>query len=167
MTNKQCFNAIAAASQREAEAHKTTIMLSKEKEELRMELKALLVDYRRLVVEYVLNAIQNLADMETIRKKLQVCLEEKEKLERCCLLSLSLVSKVILGKSPSSCFSAHMCLSSRQVDYLKAKIEQEKSQTSETSKQGRKEIDLSSKTDMPIVNINHIQTSNYSVKGEV
>ncbi|KAI5412598.1 Kinesin-like protein KIN-12E, variant 3 [Lathyrus oleraceus] len=64
-----------------------------------------------------IQAIQNHAEMDTILKKLEVCLEEKEKLER-------------------------------QVDDLKAKFEQEKSQLSETTTEGREQIDP------PSININ-------------
>ncbi|KAJ1400041.1 P-loop containing nucleoside triphosphate hydrolase [Sesbania bispinosa] len=67
-----------------------------------------------------IQAIQNQAEMDTMRKKLEVCLGEKEKLER-------------------------------HVDDLKAKFEQEKSQTTE---EGREQIDLPSTTDMPVMNIN-------------
>ncbi|XP_058779630.1 kinesin-like protein KIN-12E [Vicia villosa] len=64
-----------------------------------------------------IQAIQNHAEMDTILKKLEVCLGEKEKLER-------------------------------QVDDLKAKFEQEKSHLSETTTEGRDQIDL------PSININ-------------
>ncbi|CAK8535490.1 unnamed protein product [Lathyrus sativus] len=64
-----------------------------------------------------IQAIQNHAEMDTILKKLEVCLGEKEKLER-------------------------------QVDDLKAKFEQEKSQLSETTTEGREQIDP------PSININ-------------
>ncbi|GAU17140.1 hypothetical protein TSUD_106390 [Trifolium subterraneum] len=70
-----------------------------------------------------IQAIQNQAEMDTIRKKLEVCLGEKEKLER-------------------------------QVDDLKAKFEQEKSQISETTTEGREQVDPPSMTDMPVNNIN-------------
>ncbi|XP_047323836.1 kinesin-like protein KIN-12E [Impatiens glandulifera] len=45
-------SAIAAASQREAEAHETAIVLSKENEELRMKLKVLLEDNNKLIDLY-------------------------------------------------------------------------------------------------------------------
>ncbi|MCI16100.1 kinesin motor domain protein, partial [Trifolium medium] len=61
--------------------------------------------------------------MDTIRKKLEVCLGEKEKLER-------------------------------QVDDLKAKFEQEKTQISETTTEERERIDPPSMSDMPVNNIN-------------
>ncbi|CAI8592799.1 unnamed protein product [Vicia faba] len=64
-----------------------------------------------------IQAIQNHAEMDTILKKLEVCLGEKEKLKR-------------------------------QVDDLKAKFEQEKSQLSETTTEGREQIDP------PSININ-------------
>ncbi|KAK7261134.1 hypothetical protein RIF29_27438 [Crotalaria pallida] len=67
-----------------------------------------------------IQAIQNQAEMDTIRKRLEVCLEEKDKLER-------------------------------QVDDLTAKFEQEKSQA---TKEGRKQMELPSTTDMPAININ-------------
>ncbi|KAK2424346.1 kinesin protein KIN-12E [Trifolium repens] len=70
-----------------------------------------------------IQAIQNQAEMDTIRKKLEVCLGEKEKLER-------------------------------QVDDLKTKFEQEKSQISETITEGREQIEPPSMTDMPVNNIN-------------
>lgn len=44
--------AIAAASQREAEAHETTIILAKENEELRMKLKVLIEDNNKLIELY-------------------------------------------------------------------------------------------------------------------
>lgn len=47
-----------------------------------------------------------------------------------------------------------MCFSCRQLDDLKAKFEQEKSQTSETTKEGGEQIDLPSTNDTPVININ-------------
>lgn len=52
MELKTMVDAIAAASQREAEAHETAIMLSKENEELRMKLKVLIEDNNKLIELY-------------------------------------------------------------------------------------------------------------------
>ncbi|RLN41104.1 phragmoplast orienting kinesin 2-like [Panicum miliaceum] len=52
MELKTLVDAIASASQREAEAHETAIGLAKENEELRMQLKVLIEDNRRLVELY-------------------------------------------------------------------------------------------------------------------
>ncbi|GFY98894.1 P-loop containing nucleoside triphosphate hydrolases superfamily protein [Actinidia rufa] len=49
---KTMVDAIAAASQREAEAHETAIFLSKENEELRMKLKVLIEDNNKLIELY-------------------------------------------------------------------------------------------------------------------
>jgi len=49
---KTLVDAIASASQREAEAHETAIGLAKENEELRMQLKVLIEDNKRLVELY-------------------------------------------------------------------------------------------------------------------
>jgi kinesin family protein 15 len=49
---KTLVDAIATASQREAEAHETAIGLAKENEELRTELKVLIDDNKRLVELY-------------------------------------------------------------------------------------------------------------------
>lgn len=49
---KTLVDAIAAASQREAEAHETAIFLSKENEELRMKLRALIEDNSKLIELY-------------------------------------------------------------------------------------------------------------------
>lgn len=49
---KTMVDAIAAASQREAEAHEIAIMLSKENDELRMKLKALIEDNSKLIELY-------------------------------------------------------------------------------------------------------------------
>lgn len=49
---KAMVDAIAAASQREAEAHETAIVLSKENDELRMKLKVLLDDNNKLIELY-------------------------------------------------------------------------------------------------------------------
>ncbi|XP_008789959.2 kinesin-like protein KIN-12G [Phoenix dactylifera] len=49
---KTMVDAIAAASQREAESHETAIMLAKENEELRMKLKVLIEDNNRLIELY-------------------------------------------------------------------------------------------------------------------
>ncbi|EPS61047.1 hypothetical protein M569_13753, partial [Genlisea aurea] len=49
---KTMVDAIAAASQREAEAHETAILLSKENDELRMKLKVLIEDNNRLIDLY-------------------------------------------------------------------------------------------------------------------
>ncbi|XP_058085499.1 kinesin-like protein KIN-12G [Magnolia sinica] len=49
---KTMVDAIAAASQREAEAHETTITLAKENEELRMKLKVLIEDNNKLIELY-------------------------------------------------------------------------------------------------------------------
>lgn len=52
MELKTLVDAIASASQREAEAHETAIGLAKENEELRMQLKVLIEDNKRLVELY-------------------------------------------------------------------------------------------------------------------
>jgi kinesin family protein 15 len=52
MELKTMVDAIAAASQREAEAHETAIMLSKENDELRMKLKVLIEDNNKLIELY-------------------------------------------------------------------------------------------------------------------
>ncbi|KAB1226943.1 Phragmoplast orienting kinesin 2 [Morella rubra] len=52
MELKTMVDAIAAASQREAVAHETAIMLSKENDELRMKLKVLIEDNNRLIELY-------------------------------------------------------------------------------------------------------------------
>ncbi|XP_019447716.1 PREDICTED: kinesin-like protein KIN-12E [Lupinus angustifolius] len=52
MELKAMVDAIAAASQREAEAHEMAIMLSKENDELRMKLKALIEDNSKLIELY-------------------------------------------------------------------------------------------------------------------
>ncbi|KAG1333882.1 kinesin-like protein KIN-12G [Cocos nucifera] len=49
---KTMVDAIAAASQREAESHETAIMLAKENEQLRMKLKVLIEDNNRLIELY-------------------------------------------------------------------------------------------------------------------
>uniref|UniRef100_A0A5B7BRW2 Putative phragmoplast orienting kinesin 2 isoform X1 n=1 Tax=Davidia involucrata TaxID=16924 RepID=A0A5B7BRW2_DAVIN len=49
---KTMVDAIAAASQREAEAHETAIILSKENDELRMKLKVLIEDNNKLIELY-------------------------------------------------------------------------------------------------------------------
>ncbi|KAE9600722.1 hypothetical protein Lalb_Chr14g0375901 [Lupinus albus] len=49
MELKAVVDAIAAASHREAEAHEMAIMLSKENDELRMKLKALIEDNSKLI----------------------------------------------------------------------------------------------------------------------
>ncbi|KAJ9698949.1 hypothetical protein PVL29_007831 [Vitis rotundifolia] len=49
---KTMVDAIAAASQREAEAHETAFMLSKENDELRMKLKVLIEDNNKLIELY-------------------------------------------------------------------------------------------------------------------
>ncbi|KAL7226298.1 hypothetical protein ACSBR1_021419 [Camellia fascicularis] len=49
---KAMVDAIAAASQREAEAHETAIILSKENDELRMKLKVLIEDNNKLIEMY-------------------------------------------------------------------------------------------------------------------
>ncbi|KAI4322505.1 hypothetical protein L6164_022193 [Bauhinia variegata] len=49
---KAMVDAIATASQREAEAHETAIMLSKENDELRMKLKVLIEDNNKLIELY-------------------------------------------------------------------------------------------------------------------
>ncbi|XP_052187875.1 kinesin-like protein KIN-12E [Diospyros lotus] len=49
---KAMVDAIAAASQREAEAHETAIILSKENDELRMKLKVLIEDNNKLIELY-------------------------------------------------------------------------------------------------------------------
>ncbi|TKY48715.1 Phragmoplast orienting kinesin 2 [Spatholobus suberectus] len=67
-----------------------------------------------------IQAIQDQAEMDTICKKLEVCLEEKEKLKR-------------------------------HVDDLTAKLEQEKSQV---SNEGKKQMNLPSTTDMPVISSN-------------
>ncbi|KAJ1293587.1 hypothetical protein BS78_01G080100 [Paspalum vaginatum] len=62
MELKTLVDAIASASQREAEAHETEIGLSKENEELRMQLKVLIEDNKRLVELYehaIVNADAN------------------------------------------------------------------------------------------------------------
>ncbi|CAM0876271.1 unnamed protein product [Alopecurus aequalis] len=58
---KTLVDAIATASQREAEAHETAIGLTKENEELRTELKVLIEDNKRLVELYE-HAIVNIED---------------------------------------------------------------------------------------------------------
>ncbi|CAD6214535.1 unnamed protein product [Miscanthus lutarioriparius] len=58
MELKTLVDAIASASQREAEAHETAIGLAKENEELRMQLKVLFEDHKRLVELYE-NAVIN------------------------------------------------------------------------------------------------------------
>lgn len=58
MELKTLVDAIASASQREAEAHETAIGLAKENEELRMQLKVLFEDHKRLVELYE-NAVVN------------------------------------------------------------------------------------------------------------
>lgn len=52
MELKTMVDAIAAASQREAEAHETAIMLSKENDEMRMKLKVLIEDNNKLIELY-------------------------------------------------------------------------------------------------------------------
>ena len=52
MELKQMVDAIAAASQREAEAHETAIVLSRENDELRMKLKVLIEDNNKLIELY-------------------------------------------------------------------------------------------------------------------
>ncbi|KAF4371050.1 hypothetical protein G4B88_002979 [Cannabis sativa] len=52
MELKTMVDAIAAASQKEAEAHETAIVMSKENEELRMKLKVLLEDNNKLIELY-------------------------------------------------------------------------------------------------------------------
>ncbi|KAL5574549.1 hypothetical protein UlMin_016248 [Ulmus minor] len=52
MELKTMVDAIAAASQREAEAHETAITLSKEKDELRLRIKVLLEDNNKLIELY-------------------------------------------------------------------------------------------------------------------
>ncbi|EXB39677.1 Kinesin-like protein KIF15 [Morus notabilis] len=52
MELKAMVDAIAAASQREAEAHETAIVLSKENDELRMKLKVLIEDNNKLIELY-------------------------------------------------------------------------------------------------------------------
>ncbi|KAJ4978735.1 hypothetical protein NE237_009515 [Protea cynaroides] len=49
---KTMVDAIAAASQREAQAHESTVLLAKENEELRMKLKVLLEDNNKLIELY-------------------------------------------------------------------------------------------------------------------
>ncbi|KAK7285515.1 hypothetical protein RJT34_20289 [Clitoria ternatea] len=56
---KLMIDAIAAASQREAEAHETIIMLSKENDELKMKLKTLLEDNSKLIELYEQAAPEN------------------------------------------------------------------------------------------------------------
>ncbi|XP_066330493.1 kinesin-like protein KIN-12G isoform X2 [Miscanthus floridulus] len=58
MELKTLVDAIASASQREAEAHETAIGLAKENEKLRMQLKVLFEDHKRLVELYE-NAVVN------------------------------------------------------------------------------------------------------------
>ncbi|KAK7375206.1 hypothetical protein VNO78_35899 [Psophocarpus tetragonolobus] len=56
---KAMVDAIAAASQREAEAHETAIMLAKENDELKMKLKALIEDNSKLIELYEQAAAEN------------------------------------------------------------------------------------------------------------
>ncbi|XP_027344128.1 kinesin-like protein KIN-12E [Abrus precatorius] len=59
---KAMVDAIAAASQREAEAHETAIMLSKENDELKMKLKALIEDNSKLIELYEQAAAESKGD---------------------------------------------------------------------------------------------------------
>ncbi|XP_062214569.1 kinesin-like protein KIN-12G [Phragmites australis] len=65
MELKTLVDAIASASQREAEAHETAIGLAKENEELRMQLKVLIEDNKRLVELYE-HAIANVETNQDI-----------------------------------------------------------------------------------------------------
>ncbi|XP_054814428.1 kinesin-like protein KIN-12E isoform X2 [Prosopis cineraria] len=56
---KAMVDAIAAASQREAEAHETAIILSKENDELKMKLKVLIEDNSKLIELYELVAAES------------------------------------------------------------------------------------------------------------
>ncbi|KAH1222421.1 Kinesin-like protein KIN-12E [Glycine max] len=56
---KAMVDAIASASQREAEAHETAIMLAKENDELKMKLKALIEDNSKLIELYEQAAAEN------------------------------------------------------------------------------------------------------------
>lgn len=66
-------DAIAAASQREAEAHETAISLSKENDELRMKLKVLIEDNSRLIELYE----QAVAEKNNGTDRGQSCQQEK------------------------------------------------------------------------------------------
>ncbi|CAL0332163.1 unnamed protein product [Lupinus luteus] len=72
MELKAMVDAIAAASQREAEAHEMAIMLSKENDELRMKLKALIEDNSKLIELYEQAAAEskngNVDKMENARE---------------------------------------------------------------------------------------------------
>lgn len=64
-------DAIAAASQREAEAHETAIILSKENDELRIKLKMLIDDNNKLIELYekaVADGQQNITRAEESQK---------------------------------------------------------------------------------------------------
>ncbi|XP_059429702.1 kinesin-like protein KIN-12E [Corylus avellana] len=62
MELKTLVDAIAAASQREAEAHETAIMLSKENDELRMKLKVLIEDNNKLIELYERAAAESICE---------------------------------------------------------------------------------------------------------
>ncbi|XP_060169976.1 kinesin-like protein KIN-12E [Lycium barbarum] len=70
---KTIVDAIAAASQREAEAHETAISLSKENDELRMKLKVLIEDNNKLIELYE----QAVAEKNNGTDRGQNCQQEK------------------------------------------------------------------------------------------
>ncbi|KAK8957790.1 Kinesin-like protein KIN12B [Platanthera zijinensis] len=85
MELKAMVDAIAAASQREAEAHETAITLARENEELHMKLKVLIADNRKLMDlhdESTEVKAGNLEDKKVENLEHQLCemLEENEKL---------------------------------------------------------------------------------------
>ncbi|KAL3530221.1 hypothetical protein ACH5RR_009543 [Cinchona calisaya] len=75
---KTMVDAIAAASQREAEAHETAIILSKENDELKMKLKVLIEDNNKLIELYEVAV----ADNHTDSKETDTCKEQTREEEK-------------------------------------------------------------------------------------
>ncbi|KAL6976506.1 hypothetical protein U1Q18_025296 [Sarracenia purpurea var. burkii] len=96
---KTMVDAIAAASQREAEAHETAIILSKENEELRMKLKVLIEDNNKLIELYE-QAI--LVNTDEARDKVYNCQEYSTEDHSNCHGKFSEEEELVMKRQPEN-----------------------------------------------------------------